>query len=117
VSTRRALLLILLASAVYFTAKSHRLPSVSADEWLPISAEELQVTSEPKAPGAPAIILYRQVDRDDSNAMTPHEYNYVRKKYSRRKDASAPTWKSRLLRRMKLSSISGPERCGPTAPS
>jgi len=31
-----------------------------------ISPEELKMTSEPKAPGAPAIILYRQLDRDDS---------------------------------------------------
>ncbi len=34
-------------------------------------------TSEPLAPGAPAIILYRQVDRDD-NVHTPHEDNYFR---------------------------------------
>src|SRR5881396_4036934 len=27
-----------------------------------------------------AIILYRQVDRDDSNVRTAHEYNYIRKK-------------------------------------
>jgi transglutaminase-like putative cysteine protease len=43
----------------------------------PISPEELKMTSEPQAPGAPAIILYRQVDRDD-NARTPHEDNYFR---------------------------------------
>src|SRR4029077_3011053 len=53
---------------------------VSGDEWMPISPEELKMTSEPKAPGAPAIILYRQVDRDDSSVRTPHEYNYVREK-------------------------------------
>ncbi len=35
------------------------------------------MTSEPQAPGAPAIILYRQVDRDD-NIHTPHEDNYFR---------------------------------------
>ncbi len=35
------------------------------------------MTSEPLAPGAPAIILYRQVNRDD-NAKTSHEDNYVR---------------------------------------
>src|SRR5580765_2470448 len=35
------------------------------------------MTSEPLAPGAPAIILYRQVDRDDSG-LTAHENNYVR---------------------------------------
>lgn len=52
----------------------------SADEWQPINPEELKMTSEPKAPGAPAIILYRQIDRDDSDARTPHEYNYVRTK-------------------------------------
>ena len=37
-----------------------------ADDWLPVSPEELQMTSEPKAPKAPAIYLYRQVDRDDT---------------------------------------------------
>src|SRR5271157_4471853 len=45
----------------------------------PISPEELKMTSEPLAPGAPAIILYRQVDRDD-NGQTSHEYNYLRVK-------------------------------------
>ena len=43
----------------------------------PVSPEELQMTTEPKAPGAPAIILYRQVDRDD-NGRTSHEDNYFR---------------------------------------
>ena len=43
----------------------------------PVSQEELKMTSEPQAPGAPAIILYRQVDRDD-NGRTSHEDNYYR---------------------------------------
>jgi hypothetical protein len=43
----------------------------------PVSPDELKMTSEPLAPGAPAIILYRQVDRDD-NSHTPHEDNYFR---------------------------------------
>jgi len=38
----------------------------AGDDWQPISPDELKMTSEPKAPGAPAIYLYRQVDRDDS---------------------------------------------------
>jgi len=46
-----------------------------AEDWLPVSAEELQMTSEPKAPKAPAIYLYRQVDRDDN---TPAEIVYAR---------------------------------------
>src|SRR5947209_6074930 len=43
----------------------------------PISPDELKMTSEPKAPGAPAIILYRQVDRDD-RGQTAHEDVYFR---------------------------------------
>jgi hypothetical protein len=43
----------------------------------PVSPDELKMTSEPLAPGAPAIILYRQVDKDD-NIHTPHEDDYFR---------------------------------------
>jgi hypothetical protein len=65
---------------ILFGAAMYRVGSSTADEWLPISPEELKMTSLPEAPGAPAIILYRQVDRDDSNIHTPHEANYVREK-------------------------------------
>ena len=37
-----------------------------AEDWLPVSPEELQMTGEPQAPGASAVYLYRQVDRDDA---------------------------------------------------
>src|SRR6266436_3828925 len=78
VSYRRVSMLILL---LFVFGVSQRTPPVSAgDEWQPISQEELKMTSEPKAPGAPAIILYRQVDRDDSASRTPHEFDYVREK-------------------------------------
>lgn len=43
----------------------------------PVSQEELRITSDPLAPGAKAIILFREVDRDD-NRYTPHEDNYIR---------------------------------------
>jgi hypothetical protein len=66
---------IFLAVAMLFCARLSK-----GDEWLPVTPEELKMTSEPKAPGAPAIILYRQVDRDDSDAQKPYEYNYVRTK-------------------------------------
>src|ERR1700736_3051814 len=49
--------------------------SAGAKDWLPISPEELKMSSEPLAPGAPAILLYRQVDRDDGG---PVETNYAR---------------------------------------
>jgi len=36
-----------------------------AFSWAPINPEELRMTAEPKAPGAAAIILELQFDRDD----------------------------------------------------
>ena len=59
--------------------------TANAADWVksfqPIDPEELKMTSEPSAPGAPAIILYRNVYRDDSSghsARTAHEDNYIR---------------------------------------
>ncbi len=49
----------------------------AGDDWLPIDPADLKMTSEPKAPGAPAIFLYRQVDRKDLG-RTNSEFNYVR---------------------------------------
>jgi Domain of Unknown Function with PDB structure (DUF3857)/Transglutaminase-like superfamily len=43
-----------------------------ADDWLPVTPAELQMTAEPKAPGAAAVYLYRQVDRDDVNFLERH---------------------------------------------
>jgi hypothetical protein len=43
----------------------------------PVSGPELSMTGDPAAPGAPAIILYRQVDRDDDGRVT-HQDNYFR---------------------------------------
>src|ERR1039457_1367529 len=43
----------------------------------PVSPDELKMTGEPQAPGAHAIILYRQVDCD-VNIKTPHEETYFR---------------------------------------
>jgi hypothetical protein len=54
----------------------YALPAI-ADGFQPISPEELKMTSEPQAPGAPAIILFRQVDRDD-RGQTAHENDYFR---------------------------------------
>ena len=62
---------------IFVAATSYRMRTAVADEWQPISPEELRMTSVAEAPGAPAVILYRQVDRDDS-ARTGNQYNYVR---------------------------------------
>jgi hypothetical protein len=48
-----------------------------ADDWQPINPEELKMTSVAEASGAAAVVLYRQVDRDD---VANHEYNYMRVK-------------------------------------
>jgi regulator of replication initiation timing len=50
---------------------------VASEDRPPITPEDLKMTVEPLAPGASAIILYRQVDRDD-NSTTGHENNFVR---------------------------------------
>src|ERR1700743_1713333 len=65
------------AAAILAFAALRSTRSVEADDWLPISQDELKMTSVPEAPGAPAVILYRQVDRDDS-AKTGNEQDYVR---------------------------------------
>ena len=71
---RHGLLAIVLVGLAAWT---FGVPRTSAgEEWQPISQEELKLTAEPKAPGAPAICLYRQVDRDDNRPS--HEFNYVR---------------------------------------
>src|SRR5271168_3140767 len=73
VALRRLILFglaLLLAAALRFP------PSVSAgDDWQPINPEDLKMTSIPEAPGAPAIYLFRQVDRDDQESR---EYSYLR---------------------------------------
>jgi hypothetical protein len=78
VSFRHFSVLAVLVLLAVFAFSSRR--AAVADEWQPVSPEDLKMTSYAKAPGAPAIILYREVDRDDSNYHVPHEYNYVREK-------------------------------------
>jgi hypothetical protein len=51
--------------------------AASAVSFQPVSPDELKMSSEPKAPGAPAIILFREVNRDD-RSRTAHEDVYFR---------------------------------------
>jgi len=69
------------SSAAFLVLTVATFPPITAragEGFQPISPEELKMTSEPLAPGAPAIILYREVDRDDSGRGTVHENNYYR---------------------------------------
>ncbi|MGB4786442.1 MAG: DUF3857 domain-containing protein, partial [Candidatus Acidiferrum sp.] len=74
-SYRRVFLLVALLLGVALVQQVWLV--AAGDEWQPITQEELKMTSVPEAPGAPAVYLYRQVDRDDQEA---HEYNYLRVK-------------------------------------
>jgi len=73
-SHRRLFVLVLL---LFVAAAVRRVPQVGADDWLPISPEELKMTGVPEAPGAPAVYLYRQVDRKDLGRGNT-EFNYLR---------------------------------------
>jgi len=67
-------------------------------DFQPISTDELKMAEEPKAPSAAAIILYREVDRDDSGS-NGYEDVYFRikiltqegRKYA---DIEIPYWKN-----------------------
>ncbi len=77
-SLRRLLLIFACVLAGITAIETRYAPAVVAGDGIqPVSPEELKMTSEPLAPGAPAIILYRQVDRDD-RGLTAHENDYVR---------------------------------------
>jgi transglutaminase-like putative cysteine protease len=69
----RRLFLFVCICCAYLLARATR--HVNADDWQPVSPAELQMTSVAEAPGAPAVYLYRQVDRDD---VYNHEFNYLR---------------------------------------
>ena len=51
--------------------------SLRAEGFQPVYSDELKMSAEPLAPGAPAIILEREVDRDD-RGETGHENDYYR---------------------------------------
>jgi hypothetical protein len=70
-ATLRVLLpFLLLLSLIALAA-----PLFAFDDWQPISPDELKMTSEPAAPGAAAIILYREEKGDDNENF---QYNYYR---------------------------------------
>jgi hypothetical protein len=50
------------------------LPEARAQKWQPIPPEELAMKEHPTAPGAPAIILYREMFSDDMESFETHYY-------------------------------------------
>jgi len=71
-----ALVLNFLLLLLFAAAFAHP-NSLLAQGFQPVSGDELKMTEEPLAPGAAAIILYREVNRDDSG-HTAHEGDYYR---------------------------------------
>jgi hypothetical protein len=65
-STRMALRHIACRVSLIAMASLSATVAAHAEDWLPVTAEDLQLRDEPAAPKAPAIYLYRQIDRDDS---------------------------------------------------
>jgi Domain of Unknown Function with PDB structure (DUF3857) len=62
---------------VLAAARNAPVTVLASEGFQAISPEELKMTSEPLAPGAPAVILYREVYVDD-NGRTSHEDDYLR---------------------------------------
>src|SRR5271157_2999146 len=73
---RHPLQRVLAASAVLLALAAAQ-PTITraCEQFQPVRGEELAITKEPLAPGAPAIILYRQVETDDKSKQ---ECEYVR---------------------------------------
>jgi hypothetical protein len=76
-ASRIPFVISLIALAVWVAFPQAASATGSVATYRPVSPEELQMTGDPNAPGAPAIILYREVYRDDTG-RTSHEDNYVR---------------------------------------
>lgn len=76
-SSRRPSLPYLVAFVFLAASTALPPPAWAGPGFQPPNPDELKMTSEPKAPGAPAIILFRQVDRDD-RGLTAHEDVYFR---------------------------------------
>ena len=75
-SLRRLLAIASFTFFIVLVVAALRSPVVRAG-FQPVSPEELKMNREPLAPGAAAIILFRQVDRDDTG-RTAHENDYFR---------------------------------------
>jgi hypothetical protein len=75
--------LVIAAASLCAIAAAH------ADDWLPVTPEELRLTDEPAAPKASAIYLYRQIDRSD---LSRWERVYVRIKILTDEARTAANW-------------------------
>jgi hypothetical protein len=53
-------------------------PIASAADWPTVSSQELGMTSEPKASGASAVMLDREIDRDDRSDFRETEYRRIK---------------------------------------
>jgi hypothetical protein len=51
-------------------------PAAAVGGFKPVNPDELKMISQPKAPGAPAIILFREVDRNDNLPMAANCWPY-----------------------------------------
>jgi len=76
---RHHFLFVIRLSFSIFAALSLCSVPANSEGFQPINPDELKMTAEPQAAGAAAVILYREVNRDDSG-HTAHENDYYRVK-------------------------------------
>ena len=74
---RRRLAPAFLFCGIFFLTLALASQALAGIGFQPVNPDELKMTTEPKAPGAAAIILFRQVERDDTG-NNPHEDSYYR---------------------------------------
>jgi hypothetical protein len=72
-TVRRLFLFCALPSALVLAGSAPANAKLS-DPWLPIDPADLSMTSEPLAPGAQAIILYREIDQDDNQGHADYYF-------------------------------------------
>ncbi len=71
---RRWVLPLFFFLGIFLVILAGRRPAYAGDDWLPISREELALTSHPASPGAHAIFLYREEETDDTASFTSYYY-------------------------------------------
>src|SRR5580693_598340 len=60
----RGIAILAFASLCFLVVPSR----AAADDWRPVSTDDLALKDNPKQPGADAMVIYRQVDVDAKNA-------------------------------------------------
>jgi hypothetical protein len=92
------------AAALALTCLVCGVASGATSQWPEVSREEIAMSSEPKAPGAPAIFLYREVNINDQAGT--HDY-YKRVKIFTRAGLDEATVRFRVPQNVSVENVQG----------